>query len=116
LALFALALRFYLPFGHLHPEYFYGHANASLSEAVQIALPAAGSGKLLAADQAAIQPGNICTVCAKRRLLGSSPVPTVPHVLSVTLVSEPARHFIRVAGFFIGPRSAPFQSRAPPIA
>jgi hypothetical protein len=115
LALFALALQFYLSFGHIHPEDIYGPANVPLSNAAQIALPAASAAKSLTADHTASQPDDICAICATMYLLGSSSVPQAPQVLPVALVSRPARHFIRIAGAFIAPRRGPFQSRAPPV-
>lgn len=116
LALFALALQFYLSFGHIHPEDIYGAVGGSLTRAAQIALPAAGAGRSLTVNHTANQPDDICAICATMYLLGSSSVPEAPQVLPVALVSQPAGHFIRIAGVFIAPRRAPFQSRAPPKA
>lgn len=116
LALFALALQFYLSFGHIHPEDIYGPVNVPLSEAAQISLPAASAGKLLTADHAANEPDDICAICATMYLLGSSSVPQPPQALPVALISQPAKHVIRIAGVFTAPRRAPFQSRAPPVA
>ena len=116
LALFALALQFYLSFGHIHPEDIYGPANVLLSNAAQIALPAASAAKSLTADHTASQPDDICAICATMYLLGTSSVPETPQILPVALISRPAKHFVRAADAFIAPRRLPFQSRAPPIA
>jgi hypothetical protein len=115
LALFALALQFYLSFGHIHPEDIYGPANVPLSSAAQIALPAAGASHSLTADHSASQPDEICAICATMYLLGTSSVPEAPQVFPVALIARPTRHFIRIADAVIAPRRAPFQSRAPPI-
>ena len=116
LALFALALQFYLSFGHIHPEDIYGSANTSLSNAAKIVLPASDAGKSLTTDHAANEPDDICAICATMYLLGTSSVPEAPQVLPVALITRPARHFIRIADAVIAPRRAPFQSRAPPTA
>jgi len=116
LALLALALQFYLSFGHIHPEDIYGSANASLSDAAEIVLPASHAGKSLTTDHAANESDDICAICATMYLLGTSSVPEAPQVLPVALITRPAKHFIRIADAVIAPRRAPFQSRAPPSA
>jgi hypothetical protein len=116
LALFALALQFYLSFAHIHPDDIYGPVNTPLSSAAQIAPPAASAGQSLTADHTASQPDDICAICATMYLLGSSSVPEAPQVLPVALIARPASHFIRIADTVIAPRRAPFQSRAPPVA
>ena len=115
LALFALALQFYLSFGHIHPEDIYGPANLPLSSAAQIALPAASASQSLTTGHTASQPDDICAICATMYMLGSSSVPEALQVLPVALIWRPARHFIRVTGVFSPPRRSPFQSRAPPV-
>ncbi len=115
MALFALALQFYLSFAHIHPDDIYGPANVPLSSAAQIALPAAAAGKLLTADHGASQPDDICAICATMYMLGSSSVPEAPQVSPVALIWRPAKHFIRVGDIFSAPRRAAFQSRAPPL-
>ncbi len=46
LALFALALQFYLSFAHIHPDDIYGPVGVPLSVAETVNLPAAESFKL----------------------------------------------------------------------
>jgi len=115
LALFALALQFWLSFAHIHPEDIYGPAKIPLSSAAQIAPPPAGAAKLLPAN-ASHHSDDICAICAAIYLLNSSAPPQAPQVQPVALNSRPAEHFTRTAALFIAPRRAPFQSRAPPSA
>lgn len=115
LALFALALQFYLSFGHIHPDDIYGPASIPLSSAAQIALPASGAGQSLTADHSASQPDDICAICATMYMLGSSSVPEPPRVLPVALIARSVSHFIHFAEILAAPRRAPFQSRAPPV-
>jgi hypothetical protein len=114
-ALFALALQFYLSFAHIHPEDIYGPANLPLSSAAQIALPAASASSSLTSDHTASLPDDICAICATMYLLGSSSVPAAPQVSPVALIWRPAGHFFRVAHIFSAPRRTGFQSRAPPV-
>ena len=113
LALFALALQFYLSFAHIHPEDIYGPAKLPLSSAAQIASPPPDATKLLP-ERASHHGNDICAICATIYLLNSSPAPQAPQLQPVALNSRPAEHFISVAGSFVAAGRAPFQSRAPP--
>ena len=113
LALFALALQFYLSFAHIHPEDIYGPANLPLSSAAQIASPPPDATKLLP-ERASHHSNDICAICATIYLLNSSPAPQAPQLQPVALNSRPAEHFVRTSALFVAARRAPFQSRAPP--
>jgi len=115
LALFALALQFYLSFAHIHPEDIYGPAKLPLSSAAQIASPPPDATKLLP-ERASHHGNDICAICATIYLLNSSPAPQAPQLQPVALNSRPAEHFVRAAALFVAGRHAPFQSRAPPSA
>jgi hypothetical protein len=116
LALFALALQFWLSFAHIHPEDLYGPANVPLSSAAQIASPSTDAGKLRPAERTSSQGDDICAICATIYLLNSSPAPQAPQLALLALGSQPAEHFIRVVSLFVSERRASFQSRAPPAA
>jgi hypothetical protein len=116
LALFALALQFYLSFAHIHPEDIYGPAKLPLSSAAQIASPSADATKLRPAQRASHHGTDICAICATIYLLGSSAAPQAPQLRPLVLNSRPAEHSIRSAALFVAARRAPFQSRAPPSA
>jgi hypothetical protein len=116
LALFALALQFWLSFAHIHPEDIYGPANIPLFSAAQIAPPPTGATKLLPAQHASHHSDDICAICATIYLLNSSATPKAPQIQPVALNSRPAEQLTRTAALFIAPRRAPFQSRAPPSA
>ena len=116
LALFALALQFWLSFAHIHPEDIYGPAKLPLSSAAQIASPAGSVAKLLPAKHVSHHSNDICAICATIYLLNSSAAPRAPQLQPLSLTSQPADHFFRTAALFIAERRAPFQSRAPPIA
>jgi hypothetical protein len=115
LALFALALQFFLAFGHIHPDDIYGSVGRPLSSAAEIALPPAGSPQSLTADHAVSDDG-FCAICETMFMLGTSATPEVPQVPAPAPVIRPAQHFSRAAALFVAPRRAPFQSRAPPAA
>lgn len=114
LALMALALQFYLSFGHIHPEDIYGSARLSLSAATPAALPAA-SLRSLPTDTVAKLPDDVCAICATMYLLGNTFVaepPRLPSPPTATATGPlPQRQAV-----FIAPRRTPFQSRAPPLA
>jgi hypothetical protein len=116
LALFALALQFYLSFAHIHPEDIYGPAKLPLSSAAQIASPPEDAAKLLPANHVSHHGSDICAICATIYLLNTSPAPQAPQLQPYALNSKPAEHFIQAAALFIAERRAPFQSRAPPAA
>ena len=116
LALFALALQFYLSFAHIHPEDIYGPAKLPLSSAAQIASPPTDATKVRTAGRASHHGNDICAICATIYLLNSSPAPQAPQLQPVALNSRPAEHFVRTSALFVAARRAPFQSRAPPTA
>lgn len=116
LALFALALQFWLAFGHIHPDDIYGSVGQPLSSANEIALPATGAPQSFSRDHAANNTGDFCAICETMFMLGSSATPAAPQLLAPAPIIRPARHFGRVAALFVAPRRAPFQSRAPPAA
>jgi hypothetical protein len=113
LALFALALQFYLAFGHIHPEDIYGSARP-LSNAAEIVLPPAGSPQSFSRDHAANHTDDFCAICETIFMLGSSATPVAPQMLAPAPIIRAAQHFSRTAALFVAPRRAPFQSRAPP--
>jgi hypothetical protein len=115
LALFALALQFFLAFGHIHPDDIYGSVGRPLSSAAEIALAAAGSPQSLTAGHAVGDDG-FCAICETMVMLGTSATPEAPQVPAPALIIRPAQHFSRAAALFVAPRRAPFQSRAPPTA
>jgi hypothetical protein len=115
-ALFALALQFWLSFAHIHPEDIYGPAKLPLSSAAQIASAPTDATKVRPAERAAHHGNDICAICATIYLLNSSPAPQAPQLQPLALNSQPTEHFIHTAAFFIAERRAPFQSRAPPAA
>ena len=115
-ALFALALQFWLSFAHIHPEDIYGPANVPLSSAAQIASPPADAVKLRSAERVSHHRNDICAICATIYLLNSSPAPQTPQLQPLALNSRLADHFIPAAVLFVTARRAPFQSRAPPSA
>jgi len=116
LALFALALQFYLAFGHFHPEDLWGRLDRPLSTAADIVLPAASAQQSLSAGSAANQGDDFCAICETIFMLGSSATPEAPQLLAAVPLIRPAQHIRRSAALFIAPRRAPFQSRAPPTA
>ena len=116
LALFALALQFYLAFGHFHPEDLWGRLDRPLSTAADIVLPAATAQQSLSAGSAANQGDDFCAICETIFMLGSSATPEAPLVLAPAWIARPAQPLSRTASLFIAPRRAAFQSRAPPTA
>jgi hypothetical protein len=114
LALFALALQFYLSFGHIHPDDIYGPLGESLSVAEAINLPSAESLKPIPADQPWYSDDALCPICETIYFLSTSFTPDAPEVLPPTFAARPAEHSAVAAALFIAPRRAPFQSRAPP--
>jgi hypothetical protein len=116
LALFALALQFYLAFGHIHPDDIYGSVGRPLSSAAEIALPAVGTPQSLSRDHVASHADDFCAICETMVMLGTSATPEAPQLLAPARIARPAQHFARTAAFFVAPRRAAFQSRAPPVA
>jgi hypothetical protein len=113
LALFALAVQLYLSFGHLHPDDIYGSAHPAING--PLALAAADHVSSLSSDHSSTGVGDYCEICATISLLSTSFVAQPPQ-LPVPFASRIVDHVDRVAGIFISPRRAPFQSRAPPAA
>jgi hypothetical protein len=116
LALFALALQFWLSFAHIHPEDIYGPAKLPLSSAAQIASSPADATKVRPAERASHHGNDICAICATIYLLNSSPAPQAPQLQPLAVNSQPAEHYLRAPERFVAARRAPFQSRAPPAA
>jgi len=113
LALFALAVQFYLSFAHIHPEDIYGPVNVPLSVASPIALPTAQVVSPSPRDRITDYTDGFCAICASIYLLGTSFVPDAPR-LPTPIYAQAVEHSARFDGVFIAPRRAPFQSRAPP--
>lgn len=116
LALFALALQFYLSFAHIHPDDIYGPVGGSLTVAEAVVLPPAESLRSIPADQPWYSADALCPICEAMYFLATSSVPKAPQVLPPALASWPAEHSAVVAALLVAPRRAAFQSRAPPIA
>jgi hypothetical protein len=116
LALFALALQFYLSFAHIHADDIYGPVGEPLSVAEAVSLPAAESFEPIPADEPWYSGDALCPICETIYFLSTSSTPDAPEVPPLIFVSRPAEHLAIRAAFFIAPRRAPFQSRAPPAA
>jgi hypothetical protein len=114
LALFALALQFYLSFAHIHPDDIYGPVGGSLLAAEQIVLPSAESLRAMPADQPWYSDDALCPICETMYFLGISSVPEAPQIALSPSISRPLDHPAIVAALFVAPRRALFQSRAPP--
>jgi hypothetical protein len=116
LALFALALQFYLAFGHIHPDDIYGPAEITLPASVSIALPAGEALRAIPADRALGDAEGLCPICEAMAFLATSFVPEVPKVSPRSLVSRLVEHVAAIEAVTIAARRAVFQSRAPPHA
>lgn len=116
LALFALALQFYLSFAHIHPDDIYGPVGESLSVAETVNLPAAESFRSIPAGQPWYSGDALCPICETIYFLSTSFTPAAPTIPPLTFTPRPAEHLAVYAALFIASRRAPFQSRAPPIA
>jgi hypothetical protein len=116
LALFALALQFYLSFAHVHPDDIYGPVDRSLSAAEQFVLPTTESLRAIPADAPWYSDDAFCPICETIYFLATSSVPAAPQVVPLTLISRPVQHRAIVGAFVVPPRRALFQSRAPPLA
>lgn len=114
-ALFTLALQFYLSFGHIHPDDIYGPVGGLLTVAETVALPSAESVRSIPADQLQDDNDALCPICATMYFLSTSFTAEVPQVLPLPFVARPVEHTAAVAAFFIAPRRAAFHSRAPPV-
>jgi hypothetical protein len=114
LALFALALQFYLSFAHIHPDDIYGPVGEPLFVAEAVNLPAAESLKPIPADEPWYSGDALCPICETIYFLSTSFTPDAPQVLPLTFVSRPAERSAIHAALSLTPRRAPFQSRAPP--
>ena len=106
LALAALALQLVLSFGHVHLD--------AVSRSPVVGAVAGAPRAPSLPDQ---QGGgdDYCAICATIQLAANAFVPQAPQ-LAVPFVAQTIAHVDRVAVFFIAPRRAPFQSRAPPLA
>ena len=116
LALFALALQFYLSFAHIHPDDIYGPVGQALSVAETVNLPAAESFNAIPPDQPWYTGDGLCPICETIYFLSTSFTPDAPGVQPPTFSSRRAEHAVAPAAFVVTPRRAPFQSRAPPTA
>ena len=116
LALFALALQFYLSFAHIHPDDIYGPVGRALFAAETVNLPTGESYKPIPAGQPWYSGDALCPICETIYFLSISSTPDAPEVLQLTFSSRPAVHSAVHTALFIAPRRAPFQSRAPPTA
>jgi hypothetical protein len=116
LALFALALQFYLSFAHIHPEDIYGPVGGSLNAAESTVLPQAESLRPIPSGQPWYSGDALCPICETIYFLATSFNPQAPRVSRPSFVSRPVEHSAEVTALFISPRRAPFQSRAPPSA
>jgi hypothetical protein len=115
-ALFAVALQFCLSFGHIHPDDIYGPVGESLTVAEAVVLPSAESIRSIAADQPWYDDDALCPICETMYFLNTAFTPAVPQGLPLPFVTRPVEHTATIGAFFIAPRHAIFQSRAPPIA
>lgn len=115
LALFALALQFYLSFGHIHPDDIYGPVGGSLTAAENVVLSSPESVRAIPAGQPWYDDDALCPICATMYFLSTSFTPEAPQVSPLPSVARPVEHSIIISAFFIAPRRAAFQSRAPPI-
>jgi hypothetical protein len=116
LALFALALQFYLAFGHIHPEDIYGPAEITLPAGTSIALPATEALRAIPADQALGHSDELCPICEAMYFLGISSTPEGPQISPLPRAWRPLEPLAAIAAIAIDTRRAPFQSRAPPAA
>jgi hypothetical protein len=114
--LFALAVQFYLSFGHIHPEDIYGPAEVTLPAGAEIKLPAAQVLRAIPADQLLGGAGELCPICEAMYFLATSSVPTVPQIAPITFAMRLVEHLFGTEAPVIASRRAPFQSRAPPSA
>jgi hypothetical protein len=116
LALFALALQFYLSFAHIHPDDIYGPVGISLSAAEAVALPSAQSLKSIPADRPWYSGDALCPICETVYFLATSFNPETPQVPRQPFVSRPMERSAVISAVFVAPRQAAFRSRAPPLA
>lgn len=114
LALFALALQAYLAFGHIHPDDIWGPVGRSLDTAETVVLPSAESARAIPAGQPWYADDAFCPICETMYFLSTSFTPEAPQVFPLPFVARVVEHSTLVPTFFIAPRRAPFQSRAPP--
>jgi Protein of unknown function (DUF2946) len=107
LAIAAMALQFLLSFGHVHVHGGRGTPIVLASAHSGVGAPAQGQNKPDDEDY--------CAICATIALLSGS-VTAMPPQLALPVVSAVVEHADRIAIAAIGPRRAPYQSRAPPSA
>jgi hypothetical protein len=115
LALFALALQFYLSFGHIHPDDIYGPLGASLDAAEAVVLTSPEAVHSLPAGQPWYDDDALCPICETMYFLSTSFTPEAPQIFPLRFVTRPVEHSTTAAAFFIAPRRTAFQSRAPPL-
>jgi hypothetical protein len=112
LALFALAVQFFLSFAHIHPEDVYGSLKAP-SVAHSVSFATADREHFAASDQSAPSADDLCAICVSVSLLGNSFAAQSPKLPSPG--PQTAEHTALTVAFVIAPVWGPFQSRAPPI-
>jgi hypothetical protein len=114
LALFALALQFYLAFGHIHPEDIYGPAQITLPAGTSIVLPATEALRAIPADQTLRHSDELCPICEAMYFLGVSFTPEAPQISPLPCAWQRVEHSAAIAAIAIDARRPAFQSRAPP--
>lgn len=114
LALFALALQFYLSFAHIHPDDIYGPVGQALSVGETVNLPCAESFNSIPPDQPWYSGDALCPICETIYFLNTSFTPEVPEIQPLVFSSRPAEHSAIRAAIFVALRRAAFRSRAPP--
>jgi hypothetical protein len=114
LALFALALQFYLAFGHNHPEDIYGPAEITLPPGTSIVLPATEALRAISADQTLGHSDELCPICEAVYFLGVSSTPEALQISPLPRAWRPLGPLAAIAAIAMDARRAPFQSRAPP--
>lgn len=114
LALLALALQFYLAFGHIHPEDIYGPAEITLPAATSIVLPTAEALRAIPAAQTLGHSDELCPICETMYFLSVSFTPEGPQISPQPRAWRSLEPVPAIAAIAIDARRAPFQSRAPP--
>jgi hypothetical protein len=109
LAVAAMALQLAVSFGHVHLHGI-GRGAAAAIASVHVKAVPQNSGQAPARDS-----DDYCPICATISLLGTSFAAAAP-LLPLPVVSHAVEHAGRAALAVIVPRSAPYQSRAPPAA
>src|SRR5579863_3355004 len=93
LALFALALQFYLSFAHIHADDIYGPVGEPLSVAEIVSLPAAESLESIPADEPWYSGDALCPICETIYFIANSFTPDIPQVATPTSSWRSAEHW-----------------------